>query len=123
LELASEALKAAGAKRVLMLNVGGAFHSPLMLPAQEELAQAIEKTDFQTPVCPVYQNYTALPETHPETIKKNLIQQLTAPVLWTKTIQNMVKDGATHFVEFGPGEVLQGLIKKIEAGVEVRGVR
>jgi len=123
LELAGEALKAAGAKRVLMLNVGGAFHSPLMLPAQEELAQAIEKTDFLTPVCPVYQNYTALPETNPEIIKKNLIQQLTAPVLWTKTVQNMVKDGATHFVEFGPGEVLQGLIKKIEAGVEVRGVK
>jgi len=121
LELASEALKAAGAKRVLMLNVGGAFHSPLMLPAQEELAQAIEKTNFQTPVCPVYQNYTALPETNSEIIKKNLILQLTAPVLWTKTIQNMVKDGATHFIEFGPGEVLQGLIKKIEAGVEVRG--
>jgi [acyl-carrier-protein] S-malonyltransferase len=123
LELASEALKAAGAKRVLMLNVGGAFHSPLMLPAQEELAQAIEKTDFQTPVCPVYQNYTAQPETNPEIIKKNLIQQLTAPVLWTKTVQNMVKDGATHFVEFGPGEVLQGLIKKIEVGVEVCGMR
>jgi len=123
LELASEALKAAGAKRVLMLNVGGAFHSPLMLPAQEELAKAIEKTDFKTPICPVYQNYTALPETNPEIIKKNLIQQLTAPVLWTKTVQNMVKDGATHFVEFGPGEVLQGLIKKIEAGVEVWGVK
>ena len=123
LELASEALKAAGAKRVLMLNVGGAFHSPLMLPAQEELAQAIEKTNFQTPVCPIYQNYTALPETNPDIIKQNLIQQLTAPVLWTKTVQNMVKNGATHFVEFGPGEVLQGLIKKIEAGVEVRGVR
>jgi len=123
LELASEALKAAGAKRVLMLNVGGAFHSPLMLPAQEELAQAIEKTEFQTPVCPVYQNYTALPETNPEIIKKNLIQQLTAPVLWTKTVQNMVKAGATHFVEFGPGEVLQGLIKKIEAGVEAKSVK
>jgi [acyl-carrier-protein] S-malonyltransferase len=121
LELASEALKAAGAKRVLMLNVGGAFHSPLMLPAQEELAQAIEKTDFQTPVCPVYQNYTALPETDPATIKKNLILQLTAPVLWTKTIKNMVKNGATRFVEFGPGEVLQGLIRKIEPEVEVEG--
>jgi len=123
LELASEALKAAGAKRVLMLNVGGAFHSPLMLPAQEELADAIEKTAFQTPICPIYQNYTALPETDPETIKQNLIKQLTAPVLWTKTIQNMVKNGATHFIEFGPGEVLQGLIKKIDAGVTVCGVR
>jgi [acyl-carrier-protein] S-malonyltransferase len=121
LELASEALKAAGAKRVLMLNVGGAFHSPLMLPAQEELAQAIEKTDFQMPICPVYQNYTAQPETNPENIKKNLILQLTAPVLWTKTIQNMVKNGATKFVEFGPGEVLQGLIKKIVGEVEVMG--
>ncbi|MCL2290935.1 MAG: ACP S-malonyltransferase [Bacteroidetes bacterium] len=121
LELAGEAIKAAGAKRVLMLNVGGAFHSPLMLPAQEELAQAIEKTVFQTPICPIYQNYTAQPETDPEIIKKNLILQLTAPVLWTKTIQNMVKNGATKFVEFGPGEVLQGLIKKIESAVEVTG--
>jgi len=121
LELASEALKAAGAKRVLMLNVGGAFHSPLMLPAQEELAQAIENTEFQKPICPVYQNYTALPETEPVVIKKNLILQLTAPVLWTKTIQNMVQNGATQFVEFGPGEVLQGLIKKIAGDVEVTG--
>jgi len=95
------------------LNVGGAFHSPLMLPAQEELAHAIEKTAFQKPVCPVYQNFTALPESDPDVIKNNLIQQLTAPVLWTKTIQNMVKNGATQFVEFGPGEVLQGLIRKI----------
>jgi len=123
LEIAGEALKAAGAKRVLMLNVGGAFHSPLMLPAQEELALAIEKTDFQTPFCPVYQNYTALPETNPEIIKKNLIQQLTAPVLWTKTVQNMIFDGASCFVEFGPGEVLQGLIRKIAAEVAVRGER
>jgi len=119
LELASEALKMAGAKRVLLLNVGGAFHSPLMLSAQAELAQAIEKTNFQAPVCPIYQNYTAQPETDPKTIKKNLILQLTAPVLWTKTIQNMVKNGATKFVEFGPGEVLQGLIKKIANEVEV----
>ena len=123
LELASEALKAAGAKRILMLNVGGAFHSPLMLPAQEELAQAIEKTEFHTPVCPIYQNYTAQPENDPKIIKQNLIQQLTAPVLWTKTIQNMIKNGATQFVEFGPGEVLQGLIRKIEQGVEVSGKR
>ena len=123
LELAGEALKAAGAKRVLMLNVGGAFHSPLMLPAQEELAQAIEKTDFQMPICPIYQNYTAQPETNPENIKKNLILQLTAPVLWTKTIQNMVQTGATKFIEFGPGEVLQGLIKKIDSNVTVSGVK
>ncbi|MDR0206375.1 MAG: ACP S-malonyltransferase [Bacteroidales bacterium] len=121
LELAGEAFKEAGAKRVLMLNVGGAFHSPLMLPAQEELAQVIEKTKFQTPACPIYQNYTAQPEINPEMIKNNLIKQLTAPVLWTKTIQNMVKNGASHFVEFGPGEVLQGLIRKIEQGVIVEG--
>ncbi|MDR2972694.1 MAG: ACP S-malonyltransferase [Bacteroidales bacterium] len=121
LELASEALKTAGAKRVLMLNVGGAFHSPLMLPAQEELAKAIKKTEFQTPVCPIYQNFTAQPNTNPEIIKTNLIRQLTAPVLWTKTIQNMVTNGATRFVEFGPGEVLQGLIKKICSNVEVGG--
>jgi len=123
LELASEVLKAAGAKRVLMLNVGGAFHSPLMLPAQNELAQAIEKTEFQKPFCPIYQNYTAQPETNPENIKQNLIKQLTAPVLWTKTIHNMVKNGANSFIEFGPGEVLQGLIRKIEPEVEVRGKR
>ena len=123
LELAGEALKAAGAKRVLMLNVGGAFHSPLMLPAQEELAQAIEKTAFQKSVCPVYQNFTALSETDPNIIKSNLIQQLTAPVLWTKTIQNMVKNGAMQFVEFGPGEVLQGLVRKIEPSVEARSER
>ena len=121
LELASEAIKAAGAKRVLLLNVGGAFHSPLMMPAQKELAQAIEQTEFQIPICPIYQNFTALPETNPEIIKQNLIQQLTAPVLWTKTIQNMVNNGATRFVEFGPGEVLQGLIRKIEPGREVCG--
>jgi [acyl-carrier-protein] S-malonyltransferase len=123
LELAGEALKQAGAKRIVMLNVGGAFHSPLMLPAQEELAQVIETTPFQTPICPIYQNYTASPETEPKNIIQNLIRQLTAPVLWTKTVQNMVKNGATSFVEFGPGEVLQGLIKKIDGTVEVRGVK
>jgi [acyl-carrier-protein] S-malonyltransferase len=94
-----------------------------MLPAQEELADAIEKTSFQTPVCPIYQNYTALPEMNPETIKQNLIKQLTAPVLWIKTIQNMVKNGATHFIEFGPGEVLQGLIRKIAPEVEVLSIK
>lgn len=119
LELASEAIKAAGAKRVLMLNVGGAFHSPLMMPAQEELAIAINHTNFQTPRCPVYQNFTAQPETDPQLIKQNLINQLTSPVLWTLTVQNMVKNGATEFIEFGPGEVLQGLIKKIEPTVAV----
>jgi [acyl-carrier-protein] S-malonyltransferase len=92
-----------------------------MLPAQDELAQAIEHTAFQKPVCPVYQNFTANPETEPNAIKNNLIQQLTAPVLWTKTIQNMVINGATQFVEFGPGEVLQGLIRKIAPSVGVRG--
>ena len=113
IEKAAELIKQAGAKRVLPLKVGGAFHSPLMTPAQEELAQAIHATEFKTPVCPVYQNVTALPASNPETIKNNLIAQLTAPVLWTKTVQNMVKDGFDHFVEFGPGEVLQGLVKKI----------
>lgn len=121
IELASEALKTAGAKRVIPLNVSGAFHSPLMLPAQEELAKAIEQTRFNTPLCPVYQNATATPSTDPGEIKNNLIMQLTAPVLWTETIRNMVKDGATQFVEFGPGEVLQGLIKKIDGGVETTG--
>ncbi len=121
IELASEALKTAGAKRVIPLNVSGAFHSPLMLPAQEELAKAIEQTRFNTPLCPVYQNATATPSTDPGEIKNNLIMQLTAPVLWTETIRNMVKDGATQFVEFGPGEVLQGLIKKIDDGVETTG--
>ena len=121
IELASEALKTAGAKRVIPLNVSGAFHSPLMLPAQEELAKAIEQTRFNTPLCPVYQNATATPSTDPGEIKNNLIMQLTAPVLWTETIRNMVKDGATQFVEFGPGEVLQGLIKKIDGGVKTTG--
>jgi [acyl-carrier-protein] S-malonyltransferase len=106
-----------------MLNVGGAFHSPLMKPAQEELAKAIEKTEFQYPICPIYQNVTALPETNPEMIKKNLIQQLTAPVLWTNTIKNMIKNGAKQFTEFGPGEVLQGLIRKIDSSAEVLGVK
>ena len=119
LELAAEALKTAGAKRVLPLKVGGAFHSPLMLPAKEELAEAIEKTTIHAPKCPIYQNYTALPATDPTIIKKNLIEQLTAPVLWTKCVQNMIADGAAQCVEFGPGEVLQGLIKKIDMNVSV----
>jgi [acyl-carrier-protein] S-malonyltransferase len=119
LELATEALKTAGAKRVLPLKVGGAFHSPLMLPAKEELAAAIGKMVIHTPKCPIYQNYTAFPATDPATIKKNLIEQLTAPVLWTKCVQNMIADGATQFIEFGPGEVLQGLIKKIDITVSI----
>ncbi len=113
IEVACENLKAAGAKRALPLKVGGAFHSPLMEPARIELAEAINKTHFNTPVCPVYQNVTALPVTDPETIKGNLIKQLTAPVKWTQTVQNMSNDGATTFVEVGPGNVLQGLVKKI----------
>ena len=105
-------LKEAGAKRALMLPVGGAFHSPLMEPAREELAEGIEKTVFSTPVCPVYQNVTARPSTDPEEIKSNLLAQLTAPVLWTQTVRNMLADGAEHFVELGPGKVLQGLVAK-----------
>ena len=121
IEKASELIKQAGAKRVLPLKVGGAFHSPLMKPAQEELAQAIHATEFKTPICPIYQNATALPATDPETIKNNLIAQLTAPVLWTKTVQNMAKDGIDYFVEFGPGEVLQGLVKKVYPDAKTEG--
>ncbi|RME13625.1 MAG: [acyl-carrier-protein] S-malonyltransferase [Bacteroidetes bacterium] len=117
--MACEKLKAAGAKRALVLQVGGAFHSPLMEPAKQELEKAIQNTTFHPPTCPIYQNYTALPETNPEKIKQNLIAQLTAPVKWTQSVQNMVEDGATKFVEIGPGKVLQGLIKKIAAQVEV----
>lgn len=118
-KLASEALKAAGAKRVLPLQVGGAFHSPLMEPARAELAAAIEKTRFQTPICPVYQNADAKPYTDPDRIKANLIVQLTAPVRWTQTVQNMIADGATEFIECGPGTVLQGLVKKISKDAAV----
>jgi [acyl-carrier-protein] S-malonyltransferase len=117
-EIACEKLKAAGAKRALPLQVGGAFHSPLMEPAREELADAIQHTKFGSPICPVYQNVNALPSTDVETIKKNLIAQLTAPVRWTQSVQNMVKDGATTFIECGPGKVLQGLVKKIAPSVE-----
>lgn len=110
---ASERLKAAGAKRALILPVGGAFHSPLMQPAAEELAAGIESVEFKTPVCPVYQNVTALPNTDPAEIKKNLLAQLTAPVRWTQSVMNMVADGAASFTESGPGKVLQGLVSKI----------
>jgi [acyl-carrier-protein] S-malonyltransferase len=110
-------LTEAGAKRALKLKVGGAFHSPLMEPARAELAEAIESTAIHKPVCPIYQNYTALPATDPEVIKENLIAQLTAPVKWTQTVRNMVADGADHFVELGPGKVLQGLILKIDNSV------
>jgi [acyl-carrier-protein] S-malonyltransferase len=119
IDIACEKLKAAGAKRALVLQVGGAFHSPLMEPAREKLAAAIDKTAFKTPLCPVYQNVNALPATDVAEIKKNLIAQLTAPVRWTQTVQNMVKDGATTFIECGPGKVLQGLVKKIAPQAEV----
>lgn len=119
IEIACEKMKAAGAKRALPLPVGGAFHSPLMEPAREELASAIEGTTFNKPVCPVYQNVNALPASDVSTIKKNLIAQLTAPVRWTQSVQNMTKDGATIYVECGPGKVLQGLVKKISPEVEV----
>ena len=118
IEIASAKIKEAGAKRVMILQVGGAFHSPLMEPAREELAKAIESTTFNTPVCPVYQNVNALPATDVSAIRKNLIAQLTAPVRWTQSVQKMVADGATHFVECGPGKVLQGLVKKIAPTVE-----
>jgi len=113
IEKATALLKEAGAKRVLPLKVGGAFHSPLMEPARVELADQIKKTPFKKPICPIYQNVTGLSYTDPEQIKENLILQLTSPVRWTQTIQNMVKDGAHEFFEVGPGNVLQGLIKKI----------
>jgi len=113
-EAACEALKAAGARRALILPVGGAFHSPMMEPAREELAAAIEATVFSTPSCPVYQNVTAAAVSDPAEIKKNLIIQLTAPVKWTQSVQQMIADGATSFTEVGPGRVLAGLINKID---------
>lgn len=119
---ACEQLKAAGAKRALILPVGGAFHSPLMEPAREELAAAIESTTFSTPSCPIYQNVNAQSSTDVATIKANLIAQLTGPVRWTQSVQNMVADGATKFVECGPGKVLQGLVKKIAPEAETAGV-
>lgn len=120
IDIACEKLKAAGAKRALPLQVGGAFHSPLMEPAREELAAAIEATAFHKPVCPVYQNVNARPSTDISEIKKNLIAQLTAPVRWTQSVQSMVSDGATIFIECGPGKVLQGLVKKIAPQVEAK---
>ena len=116
--LACEKLKEAGAKRALMLPVGGAFHSPLMKPAEEKLSAAIEATEFSTPICPVYQNVTTTAVTDPSEIKANLIKQLTAPVKWTQSVKQMVADGATEFIEVGPGKVLQGLVKKIDNSVE-----
>lgn len=117
-EEACELLKERGAKRALILPVGGAFHSPLMEPARKELAEAIEATVFNKPICPVYQNVNASAVTDPSEIKKNLMLQLTAPVRWTQSVQNMIKDGATHFIEVGPGKVLQGLVKKIDRTAE-----
>ncbi len=117
-EKACEAMKAAGAKRALLLPVGGAFHSPMMEPAREELAAAIEATTFNTPSCPVYQNVTASAVSDANEIKKNLIIQLTAPVKWTQSVQQMIKDGATSFTEVGPGKVLVGLVNKIDREVE-----
>jgi len=122
IEKACELMKEAGAKRALPLKVGGAFHSPLMNPAKVELEAAINATEFHTPKCPVYQNVNALPQTDPAQIKANLIAQLTSPVRWTQTVKNMVADGATDFTECGPGAVLQGLIKKIDASVNAHGI-
>lgn len=116
--IACESLTAAGARRALVLPVGGAFHSPLMEPAREELAAAIEATVFTDPACPIYQNVTTKAVTNPSEIKKNLMLQLTAPVKWTQSIQQMIQDGATSFIEVGPGNVLQGLMRKIDRDVE-----
>ena len=119
IEAACEALKEAGARRALILPVGGAFHSPLMSPAREELASAIEQTEFIAPICPIYQNVNAAPSQDPDVIKKNLVDQLTAPVRWTQSVQRMAADGALCFIEVGPGNVLQGLVKKINRELEV----
>ncbi len=121
-ELACKNLTEAGARRALILPVGGAFHSPLMAPAREELAAAIQSTTFNTPSCPVYQNVVARAVTDPVEIRKNLIEQLTGAVRWTQSVEAMVADGATHFVEFGPGKVLQGLVKKIHREAEVTSI-
>ena len=122
-QIACEKLTAAGAKRALMLNVGGAFHSPLMEPARAELAAAIANTKFSTGICPIYQNVTAAAVSNPDEIKENLMAQLTAPVRWTQTMQCMLADGATSFTEVGPGKVLQGLVKKIAPEAEIAGVQ
>ena len=118
-EAACVALKEAGARRALRLPVGGAFHSPLMQPAAEDLKAAILKTEFRKPFCPIYQNVSAKAETEPEIIRENLLKQLTTPVRWTQSVQNMIADGATEFYEFGPGDVLKGLIRKINPDVMV----
>jgi [acyl-carrier-protein] S-malonyltransferase len=120
---ACERLLAAGAKRAIKLSVGGAFHSPLMEPARVELAEAIRSAAFDEPVCPIYQNVNAQAETKPEAIRKNLITQLTSPVRWTQSVRNMIADGATSFTELGPGNVLQGLVKKIDPNVQTGGLQ
>lgn len=121
IDKACELMLAAGAKRALKLKVGGAFHSPCMEPARAELAEAINATEFHAPICPVYQNVNAKPETDPNVIKENLIAQLTAPVRWTQSVRNMIADGANDFTEVGPGSVLQGLIKKVDNTVATQG--
>ena len=121
IDAAIEKLSASGAKRALKLPVGGAFHSPLMEPARKELVEAIENTDFKVPICPVYQNVNAMPSSDPDDIRKNLVDQLTSPVRWTHTVQNMIADGAKSFTELGPGSVLQGLIKKIDRTMTTSG--
>ena len=121
-EQACAKMTEAGAKRALLLKVGGAFHSPIMDPARQELSEAILQTNFSTPTCPIYQNVDAKPHTDAETIKENLNIQLTAPVRWTQTVVNMIADGATSFTEVGPGAVLQGLIKKIDRKMETKGL-
>ena len=117
IDKAIEALKSRNVKRIIKLAVGGAFHSPLMEPARAELEDAIRSTKFSDPICPVYQNVTAKPSSNPEIIQSNLVAQLTAPVLWTQTVLNMIADGADSFTEVGPGSVLQGLIQKINSSV------
>ena len=123
IDKACELLLAAGAKRALKLKVGGAFHSPLMEPARVELEEAIKATNFSAPRCPVYQNVTTKGETDPKAIKENLVAQLTSAVKWTQSAENMIADGAKHFVEVGPGAVLQGLVKKISREMETSGVQ
>ena len=119
IDAACVAMKEAGARRALKLPVGGAFHSPLMQPAAEDLKAAILKTDFRKPFCPIYQNVTAKPSMNPEEIRENLLKQLTSPVRWTQSVQNMIADGASEFYEFGPGDVLKGMIRKINSDVQV----
>ena len=123
IDAACEKMLEAGAKRALKLKVGGAFHSPLMQPAHDELAEAIETVEFKTPVCPIYQNVDGKPHTDPAEIKANLVKQLTAPVRWTYDVEAMINDGATEFVELGPGSVLQGLVKKINRSVATSGMQ